>query len=556
MPNLYNKYRPQRFSEIVGQPAVVKTLRNQIRTRSFSHAYLFTGTRGTGKTTCARILARAVNCENVNDGEPCNECALCRDFIKSASSDIVEIDAASNSGVDNIRKMTEEITYMPIAAKYKVYIIDEVHMLSASAFNSLLKTLEEPPSHAVFILATTEIHKVPATIQSRCQRFDFYRIRTSEIAERLKKIAELEKRTLPESSLFTIAEMGDGSMRDAISVLDKVLELSTEEEIREVLGIADKTTTFDIIRAVAENDTQTLLLKINELYYKIGDFSYLCRDMLAQLRSMLIIKNVDDYKSLLDMSENSADILADLAGLFTTEKIIFAMKVLQQTAAQLSFSSNKRDDMEICLLKIAKPGLDISAEALSARIAELEKTLSGALSEISVQKTRTGASGKKSARNPGQEKEQTISEAENGAAAPVTDKKRESAVENKKSDVPPPDKGQSGPLPGAGKITDKFHEYLLWDDICSIIRPKAIRAATELRDYAIPLVRGGEIVIVCTDEGTKRLADKNMDIIKQAFAAHKKNPESIRSVVGRKQDFIDETDIYDNLENNEFLKFE
>ena len=550
MANLYNKHRPQKFAEVVGQAAAIKTLQNQVKTQTFSHAYLFTGTRGTGKTTCARIFARAINCTNTSDGEPCNNCELCRDFLTAASTDIIEIDAASNSSVDNIRKMTEEIAYAPMYAKYKIYIIDEVHMLSGSAFNALLKTLEEPPEHAVFILATTEIHKVPATIQSRCQRFDFYRLRTHEIAEQLKKIAGLENKTLPEQSIEAVAELGDGSMRDAISVLDKVLELETEEEIREVLGIIDRQTTFNMIKAIAENDSESLLLSINEIYYKIGDLSNLCKDLLTQFRSMLVIKNVKDYKTILDTTDAAIKTLAELSDKFTTEKILFCVSVLQQTISILQFSKNKRDDVEICLLKISRPELENTTEALTARVSLLEKQLA------ELKTTGINVVQSKNKRTISKKDAQKKTEVEED----ITAETEASIPEQKQNTKPIAEKHTEEPL---NEVTtanepgdDKFHEYLLWDDICSIIKPKAIRAAMELRDYAIPLVRNNEIIIICNDDGTKRLADKNIELIKSAFISHKKEVSSIKTVVGTRQDYIDETHIYDNLENNEFLKFE
>ena len=277
---LYRKYRPAVFGDVIGQEPVTKTLKNQIKNATFAHAYLFTGTRGTGKTTCARIFAKAINCLSPVDGEPCGECEVCRGITDGSVTDVIEIDAATNSGVDSVRELREEVAFSPVLAKYKVYIIDEVHMLSPAAYNALLKTIEEPPSHAVFILATTEVNKVPSTIASRCQRFDFRRVNVGTLVEHLKKVVASEGAEMDDESLLTVARLGDGSVRDSLSVLDKVIGLSSAEEVREVLGVIDTELIHDLMKAAAEQNIDALYTAVNSLYNGAKDLGVLCRELL------------------------------------------------------------------------------------------------------------------------------------------------------------------------------------------------------------------------------------------------------------------------------------
>ncbi|MBQ5743057.1 MAG: DNA polymerase III subunit gamma/tau, partial [Clostridia bacterium] len=310
---LYRKYRPLSFGDVLGQDAITETLRRQVSTGQISHAYLFTGTRGTGKTTCAKILARAVNCQNPIDGNPCNECAICKGLLDGTLYDVEEIDAASNNGVENIRQIREEVVYAPTAAKYKVYIIDEVHMLSQGAFNALLKTLEEPPAHALFILATTEIHKVPATILSRCQRFDFLRLPKKTLVDQFRSVLANEGKSLDENSLDLIAELADGSSRDGLSILDKVIDLETFEQVEAVLGVIPKRRIFDLLTAIADGDTDTLYRAVEDMYNASADLGRLCTSMMDVMKDVMIFRSAKQPENLLEKSESDVIALTAIA---------------------------------------------------------------------------------------------------------------------------------------------------------------------------------------------------------------------------------------------------
>ena len=372
---LYRKYRPLSFGDVVGQDAVTITLRRQVASGQISHAYLFTGTRGTGKTTCAKILARAVNCLNPKDGDPCNECAICKGLLDGTLYDVEEIDAASNNGVENIRQIREEVVYAPTAAKYKVYIIDEVHMLSAGAFNALLKTLEEPPAHALFILATTEIHKVPATILSRCQRFDFMRLSKKILIEQFRSILEKEGKTAHEETLDLVAELADGSSRDGLSILDKVIDLKDREQVEQVLGVIPKRRIYDLLSAVSRGDTDTLYRAVEDMYNASADPGRLCSDMMDTMKDLMIFRSAKNPETVLEKSESDRNALSELAKSFPAERILYSLKILQDTVALLPRSPDKRADTEVCMLRLAKPELEPTPIALAARLASLEEAV-------------------------------------------------------------------------------------------------------------------------------------------------------------------------------------
>lgn len=372
---LYRKYRPLSFGDMVGQDAVTITLRRQVASGQISHAYLFTGTRGTGKTTCAKILARAVNCLNPKDGDPCNECAICKGLLDGTLYDVEEIDAASNNGVENIRQIREEVVYAPTAAKYKVYIIDEVHMLSAGAFNALLKTLEEPPAHALFILATTEIHKVPATILSRCQRFDFMRLSKKVLIEQFRSILEKEGKTAHEETLDLVAELADGSSRDGLSILDKVIDLKDREQVEQVLGVIPKRRIYDLLSAVSRGDTDALYRAVEDMYNASADPGRLCSDMMDTMKDLMIFRSAKHPETVLEKSESDRNALSELAKLFPSERILYSLKILQDTVALLPRSPDKRADTEVCMLRLAKPELEPTPAALAARLASLEEAI-------------------------------------------------------------------------------------------------------------------------------------------------------------------------------------
>ncbi len=382
---LYRKWRPQTFSEVYGQPAVTTALTNELRTGRLAHAYLFTGSRGTGKTSCAKILAKAVNCLSLRDGDPCNECDNCRGIDAGTILDVVEIDAASNNGVDNIRDLRDEVNFSPSVAKYRVYIIDEVHMLSAGAFNALLKTLEEPPEHVIFILATTEVHKLPATILSRCQRFDFGRIPAEEIGKRLRYVAEQEQFTLADDAALLIARLADGGLRDALSLLDQCLSRShdiTAELVAEATGMAGREYLFRLAAAVRMQDGAAALTLLSSLYEGSKDMERLCVELIDFYRNIMILKSVGNPDALIVTSPTE---LADLkveAQALPLESILHIMDVLQCTLDRLKSGVSRRVEMETTLLRLCDPRLDTTPEALLRRIEALEMRPAAAVQTV------------------------------------------------------------------------------------------------------------------------------------------------------------------------------
>ena len=375
---LYRKWRPQTFSDVVGQPHVTASLSGAVKNGRLSHAYLFTGSRGTGKTSCAKILAKAVNCEHPVNGNPCNACDTCRGIDNGSILDVIEIDAASNNGVDNIRDLREEANYTPTAAKYRVYIIDEVHMLSTGAFNALLKTLEEPPEHVKFILATTEVHKLPSTILSRCQRFDFKRIEPQDIAARLLYVANAEGIALTEDGARLIARIADGAMRDALSLLDRCAAYGaeiTEAVVSDAAGLAGREYLFALTEAVATRDSAKTLSLLNDLYNNACNMERLLADLLSHFRNMMLARSVPNYKDLIVCPQAELETIAVQAQSFTLARILSAMDMLNETAVRLKAGANGRTAVEMALLRLADPQLDTDIAALTARVAELERRL-------------------------------------------------------------------------------------------------------------------------------------------------------------------------------------
>ena len=373
---LYRKYRPQVFEDVCGQAHITDVLRFQASRDRVSHAYLFCGSRGTGKTTCAKILAKAVNCENPSDGSPCCNCQSCRDIDNGAATDVIEMDAASNNGVDDIRRLCEEVVYTPSMLKKKVYIIDEVHMLSQGAFNALLKTIEEPPSHIVFILATTELHKIPATIVSRCQRFDFRRIDMNVIADRLQYIADKEGAVLERSAAQLIARQAQGGMRDAIGLFELCGAGGadvTVERVKSVLGLSGYEAVAGVMTAIRNNKMGQLFETVANVTASSKDISVFWQELISFVRDMLVSKYSEDASSYLDLTSEEAEMLSSLSAKFTLAELIYYCKVLDEGSASMARTpQNKRLTAEMCLLRMCRPELDQSAEALSARIAKLE----------------------------------------------------------------------------------------------------------------------------------------------------------------------------------------
>ncbi len=353
---LYRKWRPMTFDDVISQQQTTDTLKNQIMSGKTAHAYLFTGSRGTGKTTCARILAKAVNCRNMKDGNPCLECDICRDADSGALTDIVEIDAASNNGVDNIRDLRDAAVYTPDRGQYKIYIIDEVHMLSAGAFNALLKIMEEPPPYVKFILATTEIHKVPATILSRCQRFDFRRIKPEDIAARLKYIAEQEELTLTDGGAAMIAKLADGGMRDAVSLLDRCSvggEEIDEDVVSAAAGIAGRDYLFGLLEAINTGDTAKALSITASLYDMSKDIGRLCEELISQLRNIMLIKvSPDTAESLIVCVAEEMQKLRELADSTELDTIMSHISILQECSSNMNRAMNRRVEFEMALIKL------------------------------------------------------------------------------------------------------------------------------------------------------------------------------------------------------------
>ena len=375
---LYRKWRPQVFADVKGQDHIVKTLQNQIGSGRIGHAYLFCGTRGTGKTTVAKILARAVNCEHPVDGSPCGECPSCRQIAAGTSLNVVEIDAASNNGVENIREIREQVQYPPTEGKYRVYIIDEVHMLSTGAFNALLKTLEEPPSYVIFILATTEVHKIPITVLSRCQRYDFRRITLDTITARLKELTEAENMPVEEKALRYVAKAGDGSMRDALSLLDQCAafhfgETLTYEHVLDVLGAVDNSVFRDLFHAIRENRTKDCILKLEEMVVQGRELSQFVVDFIWFLRNLLLLKTADDAEDLLDMSEDNLAQMREDAALVDENTLMRYIRVFSELSNQIRFANQKRVLIELAFIKLTKPEMEQNMDSILERLEKLER---------------------------------------------------------------------------------------------------------------------------------------------------------------------------------------
>ena len=376
---LYRKYRPQTFDDVVGQMAVTQTLKTQLQSGRLSHAYLFTGSRGTGKTTSAKILAKAVNCENPQDGNPCNCCKSCIAIDSGSCMDVLEIDAASNNGVDNVRDLRDDAIYTPSQVKMRVYIIDEVHMLSISAFNALLKIIEEPPEHLLFILATTELHKVPATILSRCQRFSFRRISQDDIAARLQYVAYQERIDLDDSAARVLARLADGAMRDGLSLLDQCASATegelTAERVYACLGIAGIMECGKLMDHIAAHDTGKALALVDRFYAEGKDMGALLDEMACLARDFMILKTAPKEGISMLSGVASDDEVKALAAKFSSGELSRMMEIIQQTSVGFARSTSRRMDAELCIVKLCQPELSVDAESVNSRITRLEELL-------------------------------------------------------------------------------------------------------------------------------------------------------------------------------------
>lgn len=377
---LYRKFRPDNFDDVKGQDHIVTTLKNQIQANRIGHAFLFCGTRGTGKTTVAKILAKAVNCEHPVEGSPCNECPTCRAIQAGTSMNVIEIDAASNNGVDNIREIREEVTYRPTEGKYKVYIIDEVHMLSTGAFNALLKTLEEPPSYVIFILATTEAHRIPVTILSRCQRYDFRRISIDTIAARLASLMKEEQVQAEEKALRYVAKAGDGSMRDALSLLDQCIayylgkEL-TYDRVLEVLGTVDTEVFSRLLRRVLAQDVTGCIHILEDLLTEGKELGQFVSDFTWYLRNLLLLKTSEDAEDILDASTENLALMKEEAQMVEADTLMRYIRVLSELSNQLRYATQKRVIVEIGLIKLCKPAMELNLDSVFDRLRILEEKM-------------------------------------------------------------------------------------------------------------------------------------------------------------------------------------
>ena len=396
---LYRKYRPKNFDDVVGQEHITVTLKQEISSGRVGHAYLFTGSRGTGKTTCSKIIAKAVNCPNQQDGNPCGVCDICKGIDDGSILDVTEIDAASNNGVDNIRQLREEANFTPAVTKYRVYIIDETHMLSVGAFNALLKIMEEPPEHVIFILATTEVHKIPATILSRCQRFDFRRIDPKVIAERVKYVCQQENILIDEDAASLIARLAEGGMRDALSLLDvcrsnarnpeDLQEHLTAEHVRSSAGLAMSDCLFSIADAVLKQDVPAILKEIDTMFLNSIDFEKMCVQLISHYRGLMMAKALKSPADFVPGLSQDIQALTEQASRYSMGQILYSLTVLQDTLSRMSKTSQTRTELEMAVIKLSNPSLDRSVDAILARLSKLENQLKSGMVSIASSAAQT-----------------------------------------------------------------------------------------------------------------------------------------------------------------------
>ena len=392
---LYRKFRPSEFADVKGQDHIITTLQNQIRANRIGHAYLFCGTRGTGKTTVAKIFAKAVNCEHPVDGSPCGECETCRSIAAGTSMNVIEIDAASNNGVDNIREIREEVAYRPTEGRYKVYIIDEVHMLSIGAFNALLKTLEEPPEYVIFILATTEVHKIPITILSRCQHYDFKRISIETITDRMKELMDTEHVEVEDKALRYIAKAADGSMRDALSLLDQCIafymgQKLTYDNVLEALGAVDTDVFSRLLRKVIDRDVAGVLDVVDDLVMQGRELTQLAADFTWYLRNLLLVKTSDNIEDVLDVSTENMAQLKEEAQMIEPDMLFRYIRIFSELSNQLKYATQKRVMLEVALIKLCTPAMENTQDSLLDRIRAVEEKVEKGIDAAAVIQAQGG----------------------------------------------------------------------------------------------------------------------------------------------------------------------
>ena len=522
---LYRKWRPKTFDDVYGQPHVTKTLRNQLESGRISHAYLFTGSRGTGKTSCAKILSKAVNCLNPVNGSPCNECEICKGIDNGSILDVIEIDAASNNGVDNIRDLREEANFTPVNAKYRVYIIDEVHMLSIGAFNALLKTLEEPPSHVIFILATTEIHKLPATILSRCQRFDFKRISPEDIIARLIYVSKQENVTITPNAASLVARIADGGMRDALSLLDRCFTIGDyidEEAVNSAAGIAGAVHLFSFSEYIKNSDYTSALKLISKLHNESCDIDVLCTELTLHLRNLMVAKTVPDCEGLVICSADELEKLKARAAEMKLSKILDCIGILEETAKTIKNASNKKIQFEAAVIKMCSPAVSGNvSEGLEERIAAIEAKLES----IGTQRVQ-----------PAQAKSEPAAKKEAPPALPA---------EEPAAPPPPPEEPEAPPAPSTPPAEATPSDipdgpFAEWADVLQALKKYDIPLFGILAN-STAVIKSGRVVIssenptlfdfICTDTHSRELARAIYDVMgrrmKIAVAKNEKPKENL-----------------------------
>lgn len=484
---LYRKYRPKVFDDVVGQTHITTTLKNELKTGRVNHAYLFTGSRGTGKTTCAKILSKAVNCLDLKNGDPCCTCDICKDIESGNVMDVVEMDAASNRGISDIKTIIEEVNFTPAKAKYRVYIIDEVHMLTTEAFNALLKTLEEPPKHAIFILATTEVHKLPATILSRCQRFDFHRISPQDIAKRLSFVAEQENVTITDDASLLIAVISDGAMRDSLSLLDRCIGISNEvtsDVVRKAAGLAQKSYLSELASCCINKNCAKALELINRLHGESKDMVRLCDELITHFRSLMIIKSVRNSREMLVMSEDEFEQAQTQSDYLTLSDIIYYMDVLQRCFARMNKGNNNRTEFEMAIVRLCSPQLDGTDEAILARLEALENAVKKGISvnsqPLSPLNTKDVSSQKTADKKPLNEEKESLEIKTEEIKQPIVTKAPSDSKEE--APVTPPQKPAESSSPAnLDKLMQGATLMLEWPEIINHLKKysRAISAAFE-----------------------------------------------------------------------------
>ncbi len=495
---LYRKWRPQSFSDVVGQSAICDTLTRQIETGHTSHAYLFSGSRGTGKTTCAKILAKAINCENPFHGNPCNKCPSCLGITSGEILDIVEIDAASNNGVDHVRDLRDEAIYSPANVKKRVYIIDEVHMFSNPAFNALLKIMEEPPEHVVFILATTELHKVPATVASRCQRFVFKRISLSAISERLKFIAKNEGAELSDAAADYIANLSDGAMRDALSLLDQCISMGnknvSEKTVEEVVGLAGRKQTFDLAHSILMRDISKTLSLLNEIYTGGKNITSVLTELAEIFRDVLVSKTANEELPQINARYTKSELLSLGSGV-DTARLCSIIEALQNTTGSIAVSSNKRIDAEICCVRLCESAGEGDVSSLVSRMNELEAMLnSGSIKLEKPQKSEP---------------------------LPQEKKPAEAATAPARAPEPVSEKATSEPKPAPATVASPGDSAEVWKKIITEAKPKLSPGVFPLFSGVSTELSGNILTISSENAFVLQMLKKseNMDILRAAASA-------------------------------------